>query len=101
MDYTTPFAVLRSWHLATNAICMCLDTIALKHDLAQVEILAEGDHVNELMIVVSGLVEVIKPSEWLGQTAEEESVRLDINSKSIHGGSSGIELGTRWARKLS
>jgi hypothetical protein len=53
------------------------------------------------MIVVSGLVEVIKPSEWLGQTAEEESVRLDINSKSIHGGSSGIELGTRWARKLS
>ena len=69
--------------------------LASKHTLVQVEILAEGDHVNELMIVVSGLVEVIKPSEWMGQTSEEESVRLDVNSKSIHGGSSGIELGTR------
>ena len=63
--------------------------------LAQVEILAEGDHVNELMVVVSGLVEVQKPSEWMGQSGEEESIRLDANSKSIHGGRPGIELGTR------
>jgi len=61
----------------------------------QVEILAEGDHVNELMVVVSGLVEVAKPSEWLGKTSEEESIRLDSNSKSIHGGRGGIELGSR------
>ncbi len=63
----------------------------------QVEILAEGDHVNELMVVVSGLVEVAKPSEWLGKTSEEESIRLDSNSKSIHGGRGGIELGSRCA----
>ena len=67
----------------------------------QVEILAEGDHVNELMVVVSGLVEVQKPSEWMGQAGEEESIRLDINSKSIHGGRTGIELGTRWAANAS
>ena len=70
-----------------------------KHSLVtsvQVEILAEGDHVNELMVVVSGLVEVAKPSEWLGgKTSEEESIRLDANSKSIHGGRGGIEFGTR------
>ena len=67
----------------------------------QVEILAEGDHVNELMVVVSGLVEVAKPSEWLGKTSEEESIRLDANSKSIHGGRDRIELGSRCDASLA
>ena len=33
------------------------------HTAIQVEILAEGDHVNELMIVAGGLVEVVKPTQ--------------------------------------
>ena len=75
-----------------------LEPIIPPDAMLQVEILAEGDHVNELMVVVSGLVEVAKPSEWLGKTSEEESIGLDINSKSIHGGGHGaIEFGTRCA----
>ena len=55
----------------------------------QVEILAEGDHVNELMVIVSGLVEVRRPSEWMGKVKalEEESVRLDTDNASIRMGS--------------
>jgi hypothetical protein len=55
-----------------------------------VEILAEGDHVNELMVVVSGLVELRRPSEWLGagKRSEEDSLwSFSPNEK--------IQLGSR------
>ena len=59
--------------------------------LLQVEILAEGDHVNELMIVVGGLVEIARPSEHVMETGKDNDI-------STHGGSIGgqsMTLGTR------
>jgi hypothetical protein len=41
---------------------------------AQVEILSEGDTVNELMILVGGMVEVLKPGS---EAAEELTIDLD------------------------
>jgi CRP-like cAMP-binding protein len=48
----------------------------------QVEILAEGDHVNELMVVVSGLVEVLKPS--IGAKRSEDLVIAEDGNSSVH-----------------
>ena len=50
------------------------------------EILAEGDHVNELMVVVSGLVELRRPSEWMGKYDAQESI-MNPEGKSIYLGS--------------
>ncbi len=77
----------------------------------QVEILAEGDHVNELMIVVGGLVEVVRPAEsvsagggngggGLGGGKENDSVHGgSVHEGSIGGGSYGggmsVHLGSR------
>lgn len=80
----------------------------------QVEILAEGDHVNELMIVVGGLVEVVRPAEsvsagggngggGLGGGKEDDSVHGGSVHEGSFGGSSygggmSVHLGSRWAR---
>ena len=50
---------------------------------AQVEILSEGDSINELMLLVGGMVEVLKPG--MDDTAEELSISMDGHS-SIRGG---------------
>ena len=49
----------------------------------QVEILSEGDSINELMLLVGGMVEVLKPG--MDDTAEELSISMDGHS-SIRGG---------------
>ena len=67
------------------------DTKHFLSGLLQVEILAEGDHVNELMIVVGGLVEIARPSEHVMETGKDNDI-------STHGGSMGgqsMTLGTR------
>ena len=50
---------------------------------AQVEILSEGDSINELMLLVGGMVEVLKPG--MDDTAEELSISMDGHN-SIRGG---------------
>ena len=50
---------------------------------AQVEILSEGDSINELMLLVGGMVEVLKPG--MDDTAEELSISMAGHS-SIRGG---------------
>ena len=50
---------------------------------AQVEILSEGDNVNELMMLVGGMVEVLRPG---AEDAEELTIDVDGHS-SIRGGS--------------
>jgi hypothetical protein len=70
---------------------LCEDDQPFTSDLLQVEILAEGDHVNELMIVVGGLVEIARPSEHVMETGKDNDI-------STHGGSMGgqsMTLGTR------
>jgi hypothetical protein len=49
----------------------------------QVEILSEGDSVNELMLLVGGMVEVLRPGS---EECEELTIDLDGHS-SIRGGS--------------
>ena len=49
----------------------------------QVEILSEGDSINELMILVGGMCEVLKPG--LEETSEELSIDIDGHN-SIRGG---------------
>lgn len=49
----------------------------------QVEILSEGDNVNELMLLVGGMVEVLRPG---AEDAEELTIDVDGHS-SIRGGS--------------
>ena len=51
--------------------------------------MAEGDHVNELMVVVSGLVEMRHPSEWLGgpKRSEEDTIWSLGPGERIHLGS--------------
>ena len=53
------------------------------------EILSEGDSINELMLLVGGMVEVLKPG--MDDTAEELSISMDGHN-SIRGG---------YARQLS
>lgn len=54
-----------------------------------VEILSEGDHVNELMIVLGGLVEVGTPADirYQGASDNEASVRSASQYSSMYGGS--------------
>lgn len=69
--------------------------------MPQVEILAEGDHVNELMIVVGGLVEVIRPAEHVLEQSGGGGGKDD--DASTHGGSvSGhsMSLGSRCELQL-
>ena len=69
-----------------SAVFNCGITLAL---YVQVEILAEGDHVNELMVVVSGLVEMRRPSEWHGgnKRSEEDTIWSLRPGETIHLGS--------------
>ena len=50
-------------------------------DVAQVEILSEGDFVNELLILVGGMVEVLKP----GAEGAEELHLADDGHSSLRG----------------
>lgn len=54
-----------------------------------VEILSEGDHVNELMIVLGGLVEVVTPADvrYQGASDNEASVCSASQYSSMYGGS--------------
>ncbi len=49
----------------------------------QVEILSEGDSINELMILVGGMCEILRPG--LEETSEELSIDIDGHN-SIRGG---------------
>ena len=51
--------------------------------LPQVEILSEGDSINELMILVGGMCEILKPG--LVDTSEELLIDVDGHN-SIRGG---------------
>ena len=52
------------------------------HPHVQVEILSEGDSINELMILVGGMVEVLKPGV---EGSEELTIDIDGHN-SIRGG---------------
>lgn len=63
-------------------------------DPLQVEILAEGDHVNELMVVVGGLVEIVRPTDQVLETGKD-------NDASTHGGSVSGQSMTLGSRQVS
>ncbi|CAL8465533.1 g5069 [Coccomyxa elongata] len=60
-----------------------LATARIELFMPQVEILSEGDNVNELMLLVGGMVEVLRPG---AEDAEELTIDVDGHS-SIRGGS--------------
>lgn len=50
--------------------------------ISQVEILAEGDSVNELMLLVGGMVEVLRPGD-----GDKEELTIDVDGhSSVRGG---------------
>lgn len=53
------------------------------HARLQVEILSEGDSINELMVIVGGMCEVLKPG--LADGSEELSIDMDGHN-SVRGG---------------